>query len=492
MATTQKLERRDIQGIVLHGYGRLRFVRYFFLGFDNPAGARSWLARITGDVTTARSTSERALELNMSLQVAFTSAGLEKLGFAASEMETFPRPFQQGMTDPGCARLLADTGENDPANWDFGGPKTPQVHALLILYADTEERRDELSEEQRQHIKASGGVVEIRVEDGYRAPDNKEHFGFRDGISQPVIEGSGIPQPLGEAPIKTGEFVLGYKNEYGEFPVSPSVPAGMDPNGYLYTDLANSGRRDLGRNGTFLVFYKLSQDVGGFWRFARENSEKSSKESPADAATRLASRMVGRWPSGAPLGLSKERDNPDLAEKNDFNFAQLDLKGHACPLGAHIRRANPRDALPPDAEESTRETRRHSLLRRGRIYGPRVAARYSTEDDGIDRGLHFVVINASIHRQFEFVQPTWINSPKFGGLYEDPEPLAAGRPSHGGRRFTIQGEPVCRTIVDLPSFVKVRGGAYFFLPSIRALRFIAQGGYSRASRLADGLVTAAE
>jgi Dyp-type peroxidase family len=379
--------------------------------------------------------------ITASLHVALTSAGLEQLGFAKAEMETFPRQFHKGMTHPSCSRVLSDTGENDPVNWDFGGPKTAAIHALLILYTDTEERRAELTEEQRRHL-TTFGVVEIRVEDGYRPSDSKEHFGFRDGISQPAVEGSGERSSDGETPIKTGEFVLGYENEYGELPASPSVPAGLDSDGYLYADPDNSGRRDLGRNGTFLVFRKLYQDVAGFWRFAKESSKKAGGESEADAATRLASCIVGRWPSGAPLVLSPERDNPDLAKANVFNYTKLDPKGHACPFGSHIRRANPRDALPPNPEESLRAARRHTLLRRGRGYGPPVKDPRATVDDGIDRGLHFVVLNANIHRQFEFIQQTWINSPKFGDLYEDPDPLVGAKPQHGGRRFTIQAEPV--------------------------------------------------
>src|SRR5262249_26502675 len=134
------------------------------------------------------------------------------------------------------------------------------------------------------------------VEDGYLRSDHREHFGFVDGISQPAIEGSGRAEPDAEPPIKAGEVILGYEDEYGEMPSSPTVQSSMDPNGELYPDTADSGRRDLGRNGTYLVYRKLAQDVAGFWRFAHEHSKKADGDDDPAAATHLAARIVGRWP----------------------------------------------------------------------------------------------------------------------------------------------------------------------------------------------------
>ncbi|HTN89870.1 MAG TPA: hypothetical protein VL242_39615 [Sorangium sp.] len=480
---TQTLDFDDIQGIVLYGYGRLPFVRYVFLSIEDADRARAWLELAAGEVTSARTVKSPGAATT--LHLAFTVDGLRALGFAEDELTTFPTAFTQGMTAPYRSRLLGDYAANDPDNWQFGGPKTPTIHALLILYAHTEEAVEALTTSQTQRLEGVGGISVIRVEGGYLKDDRKEHFGFKDGISQPKIQGSGRTESDGEAPIKTGEFLLGYENEYGELPSSPTVPNALDSNGDLHGDPSDSGRRDLGRNGTYLVYRKLSQDVEGFWKFADEHSKKEDGQSDPEAAKHLGARIVGRWPGGAPLVLSPSWDNPKFSDANVFNYTHMDPKSHACPAGSHIRRANPRDALPPDSEESLRETRRHRLMRRGRIYGPSLADGEPQGGEVADRGFQFIVINADLHRQFEFVQQTWINSPKFDGLYRDPDPLTGVHPHNGGRCLTIQGEPVRRQIARMPSFVTVKGGAYFFLPSLRGIRFLAQGGYAKPLRPID-------
>jgi deferrochelatase/peroxidase EfeB len=185
--------------------------------------------------------------------------------------------------------------------------------------------------------------------------------------------------------------------------------------------------------------------------------------------------MVGRWPSGAPLVLSPERDDPALANPNDFMYAQSDAHGYACPIGAHIRRANPRDSLDPrpGSPDSIAVNKRHRLLRRGRAYGPPLSMERALSDPDTpraERGLHFLCLNGNIARQFEFVQHTWINNPKFDELYDDADPILAGRES---TLFTVQAQPVRARYCPLPRFVRVDGGAYFFLPGIRALRYLA-------------------
>jgi deferrochelatase/peroxidase EfeB len=176
---------------------------------------------------------------------------------------------------------------------------------------------------------------------------------------------------------------------------------------------------------------------------------------------------VGRWPNGVPLTRSPEHPGDDLADANDFGYAEGDAAGQGCPLGAHIRRANPRDALDPEAgpEQSLRSVNRHRLLRRGRAYG-------DLSGPG-ERGIHFICLNANIARQFEFVQHTWLNNPKFAGLYDDTDPLVATHQGDIGRTFIVQARPFRQRVTGLPAFVTVRGGAYFFLPGIRALRFLA-------------------
>jgi deferrochelatase/peroxidase EfeB len=203
--------------------------------------------------------------------------------------------------------------------------------------------------------------------------------------------------------------------------------------------------------------------------------------------------MVGRWPSGAPLVETPDRDNPCLGDDNDFGYYRTDPLGLACPLGAHIRRVNPRDSLDPQpgTDASLAVNDGHRLLRRGRSYGPGsgtpAAARPAAAGNnghaerlaradvapGSGTGLHFICLVASLIRQFEFVQHTWLNNPTFHGLYDDTDPLIGSRHPRGAT-FTVPARPVRRRYRDLPQFVRTRGGAYFFLPGISALRYLDQ------------------
>jgi deferrochelatase/peroxidase EfeB len=197
--------------------------------------------------------------------------------------------------------------------------------------------------------------------------------------------------------------------------------------------------------------------------------------------------MVGRWPGGAPLVLAPDRDDPSLATK-DFAFHAEDRDGLRCPVGAHIRRTNPRDSLDPQpgTPESVAVNKRHKLLRRGRTYGTPLDKSLDPEkvlakkDDGGARGLHFICLVANITRQFEFVQASWANSPQFGGLIDDVDPLIGRRgrfthpqPAGATASFTVPGQPARRRVHGLPDFVTVKGGAYFFMPSLSAIRFLA-------------------
>jgi Dyp-type peroxidase family len=217
------------------------------------------------------------------------------------------------------------------------------------------------------------------------------------------------------------------------------------------------------------VLRQLAQDVSAFWTHLQRIADRSGNG--YGDATALAARMVGRWPDGAPLVLAPNHDDPALSGANDFAYHATDQLGLRCPIGAHLRRAHPRDSLDPNPGSSTSVAidRRHRLLRRGRLYGPRLDrdAALAGGDDR-ERGLHFMCLCASVSRQFEFIQHTWVNNPRFDGLYEDADPLIG--PS--GRAFTIQARPARRRLTDLPAFVRVRGGGYFFLPGIRALRWL--------------------
>jgi Dyp-type peroxidase family len=248
------------------------------------------------------------------------------------------------------------------------------------------------------------------------------------------------------------------------------VKASRDPRGLLPLDVEGSPRHDLGRNGTYLVFRQLRQDVPAF-RTALEELTRNEDGSPNPyERDKLAARMVGRWPSGTSLVEAPERDDASKARSNEFDYHHADPDGLKGPLGAHVRRANPRNALAPEpgTERSLSINRRHRLIRRGRAYGKPLP---EGQTDGADRGLMFVAVNANISRQFEFIQHSWIADPRFNGLANEADPIA-GAAAHND--FAVPSDPIRTRCSGLPRFVTVKGGAYFFLPGIRALRYLAE------------------
>jgi Dyp-type peroxidase family len=263
-------------------------------------------------------------------------------------------------------------------------------------------------------------------------------------MSHPAIEGSGIPgtNPH-ESPLRAGEFVLGHPDETGDLPMMPQPEV-------------------LGRNGTYVVLRKLHTRVAAFRQYVRAHAATRTEEEL------LAAKFVGRWPSGAPLALAPEQDDPDLGadpcRNNDFRYAADDPKGLRCPVGAHIRRTNPRDSA------VLGEVRLHRMIRRGTSYGPMLPAGV-LEDDGAERGIMFAFVGTHLARQFEFVKTQWINDGLFFGAPGEPDPLVG--PHGGGGRFTVPQQPIRRRLQDLPGFVVNRGGEYCFMPGLRALRWIA-------------------
>ena len=448
------IELDDVQGLFARGYGELRSAAFLLLAVDDPAAARAWLGRLA--VTPASSKPE-----DRAVQVAFTAAGLERLGLPSAALAQFSNEFATGMTTPHRQRILGDLDASAPSGWAWGGPDGPPIHATLLLYA-----RDEAALRALEGEQALEGLSVVRRLDTADL-DGFEPFGFRDGISQPFVEGLSRTGPK-ETTVRAGEFLLGYPNEYGRYTDRPLVD---DPSGVLPRDEEGSGRGDLGRNGSYLVVRTLRQDVSAFWRFA-----DGAAGGDAAARERLAAKMVGRWRSGAPLVLAPDVDDPSLAEANDFAYHEADPRGVRCPVGSHIRRAHPRDSLDPrpGSSRSWEVNRRHRLLRRGREYGPQLSPEDALHgDDGADRGLHFVCLNANIQRQFEFVSHTWLNNHKFAGLYDDTDALVAPSTPFGDT-FRMNGEGVRERVTGVPRFVTVRGGAYFFLPGLRALRYLAQ------------------
>jgi len=460
------LENADIQGLVAAGYGRLPAARYLLLRVQNPVAARLWLGEIADRLTNAA-----APVTHTGLNLAVTFAGLERLGLSAHTLGGFPPEFAEGMVTPHRSRMLGDTGASDPARWRWGS-LTSRVDILLMLFASDEPTLADLEEATATDL-AAAGLASVARLDTVDLGD-REHFGFRDGIAQPVIEGFGRAATWRDS-IKAGEFVLGYRNEYGRYAPRPAVAAGADPSGILPEDVEDSTVRDFGRNGTYLVFRQLSQDVAGFWQFA----EREALASGQGSAEKLAAKIVGRWPSGAPLVRAPGSDDPSLGKLNDFDYGNEDPSGERCPVGAHVRRTNPRDSLDPSpgTDKSVTLVKRHRILRRGREYGaplelnPTGSGRPPV-DDGRERGLHFICLNANLRRQFEFVHGTWVASRKFAGLYDDADPLIASR-GPGNDALTIPDQPFRHRILHLPQFVTVVGGAYFFMPGLRAVRFLA-------------------
>ena len=462
----EELERKDIQGIVLSSYSHLYWAFYVLLEVREPVAARSGLAAIIDKITTAQGKEEGA-----SVNVALTCTGLRKLGLDKGALDSFPIAFREGMSSEHRAHILGDTGESAPSEWTWGSADKP-VDILLMLFAPDETSVNAQLDQARALFPANG-VVEIPpLLAAQRYPDNREHFGFADGIGQPVIEGSGrlerqLKRTGHATEIKAGEFILGYVNEYGLPSDSPAVDLARDPRRILPANASGGG--DLGRNGTYLVFRQMAQNVADFWQFLEESTRGLDGKSNPEARERLAAKFVGRHRSGAPLVMAPDVDRPELGNNNNFGYAQSDPHGFACPFGAHTRRANPRDSIGDDPKEALARARRHRLLRRGRSYGPRAADPRSNDQE--ERGLHFICLNSDIERQFEFVQQTWINNPVFDGLDGEVDPLV-GDPKKSKGWMTIQKDPVRERVHNLRRFVTLKGGAYFFLPGIRALRYL--------------------
>jgi Dyp-type peroxidase family len=463
----------DVQALLRSGFGSLGAARFILLQFGDREAGASWLRGIG----VASVDDAQARRLEEVVQVAFTARGLRALGWREHDLEAFAPEFLDGLAgSERRSHRLGDTGANAPEHWQWGsGSREPDVLIMLLSHrAAVDERAAAIEEGAR----ASGLVVLESLascpsrEDGGPAV---EPFGFADGLSQPEIDWDGSVAVKGALNrqyrnrIAAGEFVLGHINEYDFVTDYPEEPA-------------------IGRNGSYLVYRQLEQDVVGFWRWA------ASQGGSVEGGVALAERMVGRRRDGRALA--------GLAGHDEFDFLfDADPAGVHCPIASHIRRSNPRSSDDPNgrrgfvrdlisslglngrAEDDTvASSRFHRLLRRGRPYGALI-----TPEQAIDRdvpleptGLHFLCLNASLARQFEFVQAAWIASASFGGRAGEQDPLLGNRaPLADGsspdrfRYIDERGEP--RICSGLPRFVTVRGGAYFFLPGVRGLAAILGG-----------------
>ncbi|MCR5878892.1 Dyp-type peroxidase [Phenylobacterium sp. J367] len=439
-AAVPRLELEDIQSGVLRPRPTPYAATYILLRIDDRGQGGELLRRL-GEVVTSAAAPERPGR-DTFVHVALTYDGLVALGLPEASLESFSWEFRQGML--ARAKALGDEGPSAPERWEapFGGR---DIHVILTGVAPSAESLQTALDRARAAFADLPGVVPIWRQDCFAPADEKEPFGFKDGISHPAIEGSGIPgtNPL-EAPLKAGELVLGYLDEMGTYPPAPEPAA-------------------LGRNGTYVVFRKLHQDVAGFRRYLRANS------SGADDEELLAAKMMGRWRSGAPLALCPMHDDPalggDPARNNAFLFRADDATGYRTPPGSHVRRCNPRDA------DVAGVVRLHRMIRRGTAYGPPLPPGV-TEDDGADRGLMFAFVGAHLKRQFEFVQSEWVNGGEFLGLGDARDPICGA--ADGAGAYAIPRRPLPRRLQGLARFVTTRGGAYGFMPSLTALRWLAE------------------
>lgn len=434
------LELDDIQHILLTRTPAITG-RYEFLTFDTPAGGRAWLTELIDLVQSATDASTTMDSADRWVTVAFTWTGLRALGVPEDALATFPDEFREGMASR--ASILGDTGRNAPVNW-VGGLAGDDLHAIGILFARNQEQTAKSVAAHDELLNRTAGVRRLSYLDLNAAPPFNyahDHFGFRDRLSQPVMKGSGeMPTPGSGDPLEPGEFILGYPDENGPVANLPQPEV-------------------LSRNGSYMAYRRLYEDVALFRSYLRENAD-----SP-DGQELLAAKFMGRWRSGAPLVLSPDHDNPELGadpmRNNDFNYKEMDPLGYACPLGAHARRLNPRD--------TAHNMNRRRMIRRGATYGEALAE--DAPDDGVDRGLAAFIICANLARQFEFAQNVWINDKTFHELGNEHDPMCGTQ--DGTMSFTVPKRPIRKVYKGLPAFTTLKGGAYFFLPGIKALRYLA-------------------
>lgn len=452
----------NIQGSFFRGYTHPQCV-FRFLEITEAAGARQWLREVLPLVTTEEPWETKpATTLNLMLSY----RGLAALGLPQEVLQSLPEEFRTGMA--GRAALLGDTGRDAPEHWTDGFG-TDRIHLGVAVYALDETALQERLEHLAAVAARTGGLAQVSEQRANRlvreGPDGlkhyPEHFGYSDGLGQPgfsgvpvkLAAGAGSPESDGTwRDLALGEFLLGYENEAGEI-ASSGLPA------------------DLVTDATYVVYRKLQQDVPAFRRFLRQQGEGYP-----GGELKLAAKIVGRWPDGTPLALSPDAPNPDLAwddqRNNNFRYAE-DPNGFRCPVGAHIRRANPRDALPFGASM----VNSHRLIRRGIPYGPALPEG-ELGDDGADRGFLFICYQANIARQFEFVQSLWLNDGNKFGIGDDLDPLVGQ--GAGSGKMTITGAPPY-FVAPLPSFLTVRGGEYFLRPGVKGLEYLASGTYAGAA-----------
>ncbi|MES3007344.1 MAG: hypothetical protein V4751_06190 [Pseudomonadota bacterium] len=467
---TEEVDWPDVQALVRFGFAQQPASMVLWVTFTDATtsdSCRRWLAQQIAAVTPAVKSAVDAEQVL--LNMAFSPAGLAKFGLPAASLNTFPMEFSEGMHSQRGMNIfrgdpLADHNENHDATMPG---RDDSAHLVLLLYARQPASLQDYAAALEHSLQ---GLATLAVQ--ATELTEHEHFGYRDGLSNPVIRGARPTiKPDAVEPgglLAPGEFLFGYADERGLLAVSPVVPAASDPLDLLPATVAccsDTGVveycKDLGRNGSFLALLQLQQDVEGFRTYVETTATEANVE-------KLYAQLMGRWRGGAPLTTSPNisgHEGDGSARRgynNNFEYADTDANGDRCPVGAHIRRSNPRDTLDKDRALSWRFANRHRILRRGRLYGK------ATDQEC---GMLFMCLNISPARQFEHIQRTWLDSPRFAS-HGETDPVV-GRRGLGNGEFN--GCPVqpSQRLRKLPRFVTLRAGGYFFLPSLRALRMLA-------------------
>lgn len=448
----------DVQGNILRGY-RVHFARHFALALGNAAGARSFVkGLVSGDeaaspqITTAAHWRDRP---EYFLNIGFTWGGLKAIGLPDGILQNFPAAFREGPADAERAKHVGDTEASKPKHWVLGNPGAP-ADILLSLYADGHQREAFAQKtEILRKLFAANGLKELSYHDATAMPGGKVHFEYKDGIAQPCIAGASDGAPPDMQPASgAGEFLLGkdYVNQYL---------------GNFIGDLPS----DLCDNASYAALRILKQDVDAFEDLIKQAGKLHNMDPEL-----VAAKLMGRWRNGQPLTLAPERpDIPMPADRlNNFDYAPTaehpnyydDADGFRCPVGAHIRRLNPRGAL------TTGKPHGRRIIRRGIPYGP--AYDPKKRGDGIERGLMGLFICGDLEMQFEFLMRVWSNRDiQTRGLQDTRDPILGAQPKEGGKYVIRTGDARDPIELTVPRLVTTRGSLYLLIPGIGGLRYLA-------------------
>lgn len=481
-------ELRDIQG------GAIGFFkdheRLLFINFADAATGKAFVVEL--EPTLANGLEVRRFNEAFSenrrhngdpdaLQSTWVNIWLSRTGLTfigAPGLETFPDEFAAGMG--ARAAVIGDAGASDPSTWQAPFTGGTEPHAVIVLagdnLADVDARRTKVEDMLARH-----GVTIAGRQDGDARPaplTGHEHFGFKDGVSQPAIEKFTKSGKGGTIP--PGDVFIGYPDSEGNISGRPVTTPPPAPTPYNPTPIPPPAQPlpDWTRNGSFVVYRKLRQDVAAF-----NASMAAAAPTVGLTAEQLGAKSVGRWPSGAPMervpgcpahinpALSDpSAEAPDVLNAthiNAFDFT-TDPDGNNVPRGSHIRKMNPRKDVLPDGDTSDK----HRMVRRGITYGPEFTigepAYGQTVPDNQDRGLLFINYQASIARIFEFVQSRWANHEDFQKPGDGKDPIISQDAPDGIFNVPAHGQ------VTFARWVTTVGGGYFFAPSLSGLRTIAQ------------------